>query len=635
MSISDIEKKLYKSGESANLPKLEGSEFDPNAIKKEQPAQQAPIVDLWQEKQKGLSVEGKKGLKYALLGVGIIILVAGAAYGIYKYKQTSFNEQSTSLVLSGPTEAKSGILLTYDIKYENKNRATLTGAVLEIYYPESFKPENNGNFIIDGPTSGHFALGDINGKTSGQISFNGRIYSPKGALANVRAELSYTPSVFNSTFIVKDQLSVNIVSTPITLEIEAPQNISNGDAINYLVSYKNTGAEDFENIYIKADFPEGFTFSKADPKTSEGNNIWYIGNLSAGQEGKINISGKLEGERNQTRKMNLYIGIIENENFISYNDEYWDTKIFSSPLSISQTVNEKEELIVNAGDTLNFVITYKNEGDVGLRNIIVKEELSSPALDYATLNIEGGYYDSKEKNIIWKTPDYKQFKNLAAGQSGTIRFSIKVKKALPINNENDKNFLISSVAKIDSPDIPTPIAMNKIIAGNKVDIKVNSELVLEVKGFYNDKTIANSGPIPPKVNNDTTYTIHWIIKNFSNDIGEARVESSLPTGVVYTGKLSPENADFDYNERTNSIVWNLGNVPAGTGIINSAKEIAFQIRVRPSASQQGRLMNILNESVFSAKDLFTSTNLTVKVERKDNILREDSSLFGSQDVVPE
>lgn len=635
MGILDIEKKLYKPGEENKLPALEGSEFNPNANRPQQISRTPGAVDLWQEKKTGLSTEGKKGLKIALIGVGAIILIAGAIYGIYKYRQTSFSEDMTVVSISGSDKAESGKLLTYDIKYENKNRAVLEGAVLKVYYPDNFKPEDNANFISEGPTSGNFALGDIKGKTSSQIRFNGRVYSPKGALMNIKAELVYTPSVFNSTFIAKDQFSVNVVSTPITLEITAPQNISSGDAINYLVNYKNTGAEDFENIRIKADFPEGFTFSKSDPKTSEGNNIWYIGHLSAGQEGKIAISGKLEGDRDQTRKFTAYVGTIENDTFVSYNDEYWDTKIATSPLSIVQTVNNKDELIANAGDNLSFIITYKNEGNVGLRDVIVKEELNSSVLDYTTLNMEGGYYDSKEKTIIWKAPDYKQLKNLSPGQSGTIKFDLKIKDVLPINNENDKNFVISSIAKIDSPDIPTPVEMNKIIAGNKVDIKVNSKLILEAKGFYNDQIIPNSGPVPPKVNNDTTYTIHWTIRNVSNDIKDAKVETTLPTGVAYTGKLVPENADFSYNDRTNSIVWDLGDVPAGTGISKNPKEIAFQIKIRPSAAQVGKEVDIINQAIFSAKDLFTGTDLKITADKKTNLLKEDTSLVGGQSVVPE
>lgn len=635
MGILDIEKKLYTPGEENKLPTLEGSEFNPSADQAQQTGQNAGTVDLWQEKKTGLSMEGRKGLKFALIGIGAIILIAGAIYGIYKYRQTSFNEEMTIVSISGSDKVESGKLLTYDIKYENKNRAVLKGAVLKVYYPDNFKPEDNANFISEGPTSGNFALGDIKGKTSSQVRFNGRVYSPKGALMSIKIELVYTPSVFNSTFIAKDQFSINVVSTPITLEITAPQNISSGDAINYLVSYKNTGAEDFENIRIKADYPGGFVFSKSDPKTSEGNNIWYIGHLAAGQEGKIAISGKLEGDRDQTKKFTAYAGTIEKDAFVSYNDEYWDTKIAASPLSIAQTVNNKEELIANAGDNLSFIITYKNEGNVGLRNVIVKEELNSSVLDYTTLNMEGGYYDSKEKTIIWKAPDYKDLKNLSPGQSGTIKFDIKIKEILPINNENDKNFIISSLAKIDSPDIPTPVEMNKIIAGNKVDIKVNTKLILEAKGFYNDQTIPNSGPIPPKVNNDTTYTIHWTIRNVSNDVKDAKVEAALPTGVSYTGKIVPENADFNYNDRTNSIVWNLGEVPAGTGISKNPKEIAFQIKIRPSAAQVGKEVDIINQAAFSAKDLFTGTDLKTTANKRTNFLEEDASLVGGQSVVPE
>ena len=205
---------------------------------------------------------------------------------------------------------------------------------------------------------------------------------------------------------------------------------------------------------------------------------------------------------------------------------------------------------------------------------------------------------------------------------------------IPINGANDKNFVISAVAKIDSPDIPTPISMNKIIAGNKIDIRLNSKLVVDVKGYHNDSNITNDGPIPPKVGQETTYAIHWLASNVSNDINNARIEAVLPTGATMTGKIYPEDAKITYNERNNSIVWEIGNMAAGTGILSAPKEASFQVKIKPSVDQVNRFADLIGPSTFYAKDAFTGDDLSSTAGIKNTELQEDGSLGYNYKVVP-
>ncbi len=626
MSLLNIKNELYKKEPDESLSQHERSEFDPMMAVDNSSEKTEMPEDVWAEKNDGLAEGNKKTIKIGLLILGGIILIIALVVGFYKIRQSFFAEERLTVSVEGPAEIKSGKLVTYEIKYKNDNRADLKNAVLKISFPEDFKPEENANFRIEGTTVGIFNLGDIKGYSEGWAVFNGRAYSPKGNLIKIKAELSYTPSTVSSAFITSNQLTVNIISAPITIEVMAPQNISSQDEINYLITYKNEGTENFENIRVKVDYPEQFTFSSSNPRSSESNNIWYVGNLPGGQSGKIVVVGKLEGNRDEIKTVKATVGANNNGAFVGYNEETIQTKIVSSPLAISQTVNGLNNLNANAGDALQFEINYKNEGDIGLRDVIVTERLDSPVLDYTTLDMRGGAYDADNKTIIWKSSDYKELKNLAPGQGGTIKFSIDVKNVIPIVNSNDKNFVISSLAKIDSPDVPTPISMNKIISGNIMDIKLNSKLVLDVKGYYGDSSIPNSGPIPPKVSEETTYTMHFILSNISNDIEGAKVETVLPTSVVMMGKIFPEGAPLSYDERKNSIIWSVGNLEAGTGVLSSRKEIAFQIKIKPSPDQAGNEAPLMNESIFSARDAFTGESLSAKMSGKTTNLLEDSSV---------
>jgi len=632
MSLSEIKNKLYSKERDENLSQHGQNEFDIQAAIKKDPLA-VPAGDVWEKRNTGLGGEQKKALRIgAWVVVGIVILTL-AVFGMYRYMQSAFSEEGITTKIDGPSNASSGKLLTYEISYTNNNRVALSGAILRITYPESFKPGENSNFKVEGQTSGVFTIGNISGNSSGKVILNGNVYSPKGTLMYIKTDLIYTPSNFNSQFDAKNQLGVNVDTSPIDLEILAPQKISSGDSVDYQISYTNTGKEDFNNIKVRVDYPDTFVFSRANPITSEGSNTWYIGHLAAGQSGKIVASGKLEGNRDEVKNVKAYIGTSDQTKFIGYSEEQASTTIFVSPIEISQLVNGLNNYITKSGEVLMFHIKYKNNGNIDLRNVILNEKIDSPILDYASLVLKKGAFDPNSHVITWKGVDDPSLKNLAIGQSGEVDFSIKTKDVIPISTTNDKNYVISATAKIDSPDVQTPIDSNKVVSGNNMDIKLDSKLVLDMKGYYNDTTIPNSGPIPPKVGTPTTFTIHWKAVNVSNDVSDARVTATLPTGVTMTGKVSPDDGKFTYNSRDNSLVWDIGNISAGTGILNAPLEVAFQVQVTPSLNQLDNEVTLVNPVIFSAKDLFTSNNLSVSTGKKSTILIEDAGIGTNYKVV--
>jgi len=629
MSLSEIKDKLYKNnGKEDREVVFDNSGFDPLKVKtNSEEAGFKETGDVWKEKPDEIREEKNKALKIGGIALAIIFSIAFLVVGFYLIKKASFSEDGVTIEVNGSREASSGEKLSYEIVVKNNNRATLKNSVLKINYPESFVPESNSGFSPEGTLGGSFNLGDINGKEEKRIAFSGKVFSPKGTIVYLKTELIFSPSGFTGQFFSQNQFGLNVVSSPIKLDLMGPQNIASGDSLDYLISYKNEGNETYDGIQIKMEYPIGFSFSDSEPLVSEGNNIWYIGKLSPGQEGKITISGRLDGNKDDVKYIKVYVGEVSGGQFIAQNEEKAETKIGASPLFIKQTVNGASSLNVNAGEILRFQIEYGNGGEIGLKDVIIMEKIDNVVLDYKTLKLlNGGTVDSKKNTITWRASDVPGLKNLKPGESGIIGFEIKVKDIIPINNIQDKNFIISSIAKIDSPDIQTPIQGNKIVAGNRMDIKLNSKMFLGVNGFYYDAFAENSGPIPPKINQETTYIIKWTVNNVSNDVSEAKVESTLPGGVSFTGKIYPENSNLTFNERTNSIVWDIGNLSAATGILTASKEVSFQVKLIPAPSQEDDYANLLNQAVLSGKDLYTGENLSYTAEAKTTNLPEDKKI---------
>lgn len=625
MSLFDIKNKLYKNEEEKkNQEPL--VDFEYSQKMDGVPDEKKQAKELWEPQQTKFSERTRLILKIGFLAMGGLIILSAAGWGIYKYRQSAFNNERVSVLVAGPNEIRSGKEMSWEISWKNDNRIDLESAVLKFNYPENFKPGNMDGFTAESPTSGTVKLGKVEGHTGSKFTFSGKTFNPKGALIYIQAELIYTASNFNSRFTAQNRLGVTVASSPIILDVNYPQSVSNGDEVQYEIIYSNTGEENFSNVKLETAYPDDFQFISSDPAFSGSNNQWHIGDLNAGNIGRIFIKGRLNGERNEVKELKIFIKYFENGDEVILNEENAEIKIVGSPLYIGQTINKPLKEGVFAGETIKFDIFYRNDGDIGFRDVIVTERLVGDALNFSTLKLPGGNYDSGTHTITWKAVDFPALKNLGPGESGTISFTIKVKDPLPVQNDKNKNFIFYSLAKIDSQDIPTPIAMNKIISSNSINVKVNSQMGISVAGFYKDETIPNSGPIPPLVDQETTYTLHWTVSNYSNDLEDAKVEASLPTGVTMTGNIAPSGENIKYNERTNSLIWEIGKLESGTGVIKSARTVAFQVKIKPSIDLMGKTPVLLEKSYFTGKDTFTGQNLKVQAEKKDTNLEEDKSI---------
>jgi hypothetical protein len=83
----------------------------------------------------------------------------------------------------------------------------------------------------------------------------------------------------------------------------------------------------------------------------------------------------------------------------------------------------------------------------------------------------------------------------------------------------------------------------------------------------------------------------------------------LPPYVSYTGQVTPNDGSVTYNASSNTVTWNIGAVPAGTGSSSKALAAAFQISFTPSVSQANTSPVLVGNQVLSGTDRFTDTQV--------------------------
>jgi hypothetical protein len=140
-------------------------------------------------------------------------------------------------------------------------------------------------------------------------------------------------------------------------------------------------------------------------------------------------------------------------------------------------------------------------------------------------------------------------------------------------------------------------------------LKISSFLKLLSRGFRSIGPFENSGPFPPKVDNETTYTITWTATDSWNDVKGAKVVAILPPNVKWTGYTSPDSENITYDNTSGQVVWNVGDMKANTGSTYPTREVSFQVSITPSVSQLGQDVPLLNEAVISGTDAFSGARV--------------------------
>lgn len=635
MPLDDLREKIYNPDEKMEERRHEESPFDPNvSLKVDNP--ELSKEKNWQAPQKGFTPEQKKIIKIASWVLGGILLVIAIAFTVVKIRQSAFNEKNVSIVVEGVESAESNDLVEYCITFKNENRADLKDAQILLNFSENFKPDAGGDLQVDNLSNGRIVVGDILGHSQGEKTVTGKFFAPANAVVYLNATLEFTPSGFSSRFRSEGKIGVNIRTSPLSLGIEAPLDIISGKKIDYVITYKNQSTTTYSNVKIKMEYPREFNFTSANPPAFSNNDLWTVGDLEGGKEGKIVISGNISGARNDSKIIKAIIS-ADNERGegVTFEEQEKTTKIVASPLFVSQLANAKNNININAGQSVFYTIGFGNVGEIGLRNSIITMQFNSEAVDYASLRAAGGFFDEKSRTITWKASEIPELASLEPGSKKSFRFEVKTLKNLPISSKSDKNFVLETVVNIDSPDIPTPINENKIISSNRLELKINSPITLGAQGFYYDSNIENFGPIPPFLGQETSYALHWKVINPSNDLGDVEVNAFLPTGVKWTGKIYPENESqlIQYNNRTNQVTWKIGSMENGVGVVSPAREVVFQVSITPQINQVGAKVDLLSASTLTGKDLFTGEAIKMTAKEKATDLYEDQKIGFNYAVV--
>ncbi|MCX6762636.1 MAG: hypothetical protein NT093_02525, partial [Candidatus Moranbacteria bacterium] len=231
MSLEETERKIYQREEDPGSGKpIQSRSLNPH-ISDENPFAASSLEEdlekkkeVWVEEQEDKREKRKKIAKKISIIFGVVVIIVGIVWLALYIRKSAFSEDQVKVSISGPEKVKSGDTASFEISYQNLNRASLKNAVIYISYSENFKPSGNLQFESEGPSTSKFNIGNISAKSEGKVELQGKFFGPQDELVYMEVKIEYKPSTFNSTFSAKAGSSVFISSSPIELEMSGSQN---------------------------------------------------------------------------------------------------------------------------------------------------------------------------------------------------------------------------------------------------------------------------------------------------------------------------------------------------------------------------------------------------------------------------
>jgi len=540
------------------------------------------------------------------VGIGAFLFFRGASL---------ISGDNINIVINGPVSVSGGEIVSFDVTVYNKNTVDLQVADLSITFPDgTTNPKDHSKEL----KIFRELLGDIPAGHSANKKVEAIIFGEENIQKQIEIVVTYSVKGSSAIFIKSRTYDVLISSSPISLNVSSFTEITSGQEFDFNIEVKSNSSETLKNILVRAEYPFGFTFISSEPKALAENAVWKIGDIPAGGSRKVKIRGVVEGENTDIRVFHFNIGAQSSRDPEEIGTEYARIerelaiqKPFVSVEIIANSNDSNKDYIATFGESTRIEVLWFNNLSVGISNMQITAKLSGTAYDKNTVQPDLGNFRSVNDEIVWNQISVPELGSVKAGDSGKVSFTvIPTNKNLGSASATNQSMSISvgiSGNRTQESNVPETLSSTAV-----KNIKIASNVSLSGRVVRTVGPFMNTGPIPPKVEQKTTYTVIWSVDNASNAVNNAQVTAVLPSHIQWLGKVSPSTENITYNRNTGVVTWDIGSIGANTSGSTRRKEVNFQIAIEPGVNLFEQAPIIVEQALLTAIDEFTGASLESK-----------------------
>lgn len=546
--------------------------------------------------------------KLFYISLGFFVVAASVAGFVWWRGSNVISGDNIAVDVSAPVSVPGGEPFETKFAITNNNKVAVESATLLVEYPTGFYT------AVEKTPLPRFSrtLGSIAPGETVTENVSTLLYGEENTQKDVNLVLEYRMTGSSATLRKNMVSSIRVTSSPVQVKLDMAKEATAGQEVTLSVSVESNSVSPTNNLILSISYPAGFTVRSAMPLPIAVTSVWNIGTLAPKEKRVIIVRGLIEGQEGESKIAKVSVGTVspDNERTIGvvYSNTMETLTLGKSALGIDFVIDNDRALdhAVAQGRVVRVDVSWQNNSLVQITDGVLEVKLTGDVLNRYSVNpSSGGFYRSIDNTVVWDKTLNKNLAVIDPGARGTVGFTFApIPLTVDVGNPT-KNPKIMLEARMrarrssgtDVSQDVTTIAMRTI--------KFGTDLRLTARGFYYVGPFKNTGPVPPQVEKETTYTVVWTVRNASNNVSNVVAKTTLPVYVKWMNNISPAGEEVAYGESGAVVTWNVGNIPAG-----GSREVSFQISFTPSLSQLSRTPQLTGESVIVGTDDFTKAEIS-------------------------
>ncbi len=574
-----------------------------------------------------------------ILVVAVVFFVGAIGLAAVQYFSglTLVSSSNIDLGLTGSEKVNAGEAIQLSVVIANRNQKDLTATKLVMTFPDGTRDALDPTKTLKETRE---TIGDI---ASGQAItkvFKAILYGQEKDEKEIVATLEYRIAGSNATLTKTEKFHVAIGSSPVRVTAAAPDEVNSGQPFELKVEVTANAQNTVSDLALVVNYPPGFTFAKADPMPDAGGRVWHLANLAAGQTATIRIQGQIQAQADETKAFQVSVGTLADPADLDLALEYnnlFEAVAIKRPF-VDLTFSISGSPTTDAIDSTKIVpieINWRNTLPVAIRDAEIKVAIGGELFEPKNLTLQKGFFDSKTNTITWNKND-APLGTIKPGDGARVVFGLATRSLLDGTGTGLNKPSIDLAATFTGIRESGDTASEPLEVKTALNLKINSVVQLLSQALYHTGPFPPSGSLPPKVGEETLYTIEWTVLNSTNDVREAKVTALLPSGIAWANAIAPTNEKVTYNPTDHTVTWDLGTLKALSLSPTGRREVAFRVGLTPSVNQVNTSPLLVTGTQFSGIDTFTQKVLNVEVPDLDIRLAKDPLFKSSTEsrIVP-
>ncbi len=593
--LEEREQELYRQGQpvSSGIPTEQPVHNAPNNTPPGEPPRrwQRPHVDWgWIDR-----APLKKGVWVVLI---LAVLVAAVLLwrGLF-----SFQSDRVSIVWEPVTDVPVGEEVGWEVRIDNGNFSSITDGTLTILLPEKTLDAQTGEVI----SRVERTVSSVPGRGSYTEEVEGVFVA--GSAKEARVLFSFKQENSNAVFEEEAVFSIEPTEFPVHITVDVPAETLSGEEIAINATIRSTASVPLRGLRARLVYPTDVIIQRASVPLENAFTVWPIGELSPGEEAALTVFGVVSGQAEEGKVFRVVLeGASGPTTWERYKENSGETRLAQTPFELEvvgpSSARPQEEL--------SYTIRWRNAFDVPLAHVTVSAQLTGGMINIAELQVEGAV-DARTNTITWSEAHIPSLASVRPGEGGEVTLSV------PLRGEYQPIGVANPAARVrvivSSPTVPRGLTTGGVRTINEHETRIAGDMVPQAAVVYAEtlSPFRNTGPYPPRLGSDTTFTVHWRLTALANSFVGVTMSATLPSGVEWADEtyINGEYGTLHYEPFSRTVTWQIGELKANQGLFSQVPEAVFKVRLRPTPAQVRQSPPLLSETTATGRDVFANVEV--------------------------